>query len=416
MRELRVALRFDLQTELPVGTLAELHGQVYFEFDSSFRLSGLELSPLRLPLSTPGMHEHRQKRGVPLPGVFNDARPDGWGLRLLHRAFQSRGRTAGSVSALEELAFLGAHTMGALVFAPATGPDAVLSEAVELAALARHAQRLWDDAVEEVLPQLLRAAGPSGGARPKALIGLPADGGPGCQLGEGELLPGWEAWLVKFPTRTDDPDAGRREHAWLRMAASAGLVVPPSRVLSLDELSPAFAVRRFDRPGDNRRLHMLSAAGALDVDFRTASTDYEQLIRVALALSQHDQSQAEAVFRLAAFNVAAVNEDDHLKNIAWLMDRDGTWRLSPHYDLTYAPHSSGQRWTTVAGHGHDIDRSALLELAQRSGLRQRRAAAILDEVLAATHRVREILREHHCHHGVSDRAAEAVLAASERLG
>lgn len=126
-----------------VGTLAEDDHDVWFQYDEAFRASGSEISPIRPPLSRSGILRHEVKAGVPIPGVFNDARPDGWGLKLLHRTFQAKGRAVSSVSALEELAILGTHTMGALRFEPSTGPACALDEAVELAKLAVHAQQVF---------------------------------------------------------------------------------------------------------------------------------------------------------------------------------------------------------------------------------------------------------------------------------
>ncbi|MBW2257594.1 MAG: type II toxin-antitoxin system HipA family toxin [Deltaproteobacteria bacterium] len=415
MRELRVLLRFSGADVRHVGTLAEDGHRVWFEFDPAFTGGRMEISPLRLPRSRSGLIEHRSTPGAPIPGVFNDARPEGWGLKLLHRAFQARGRPVSSVSPLEELAFLGPHTMGALVFEPCTGPSGELDDAVELAALAAHAQSVWDDRVQVVLPQLVRAGGPSGGARPKALVGLRGDGGPGFRYGEGELPDGWDAWLVKFPTSTDDADVGRREEAWMAMARGAGIDVPEFQVLSLDGVGDAFAVRRFDRLGGGHRLHMLSAAGAMDADFRTPAADYEHLLRATLRICDGDQSQVLAMFRLAAFNVATLNEDDHLKNFAWLVGPDGVWRVAPGFDLTYAPRPYGERWTTVAGAGSAVGREHLLTLAARVGIKPLAARRVLDEVTAATTEVRDHLGDAGCLGPVSEAAADAVERATSRV-
>ena len=415
MRELRVLLRFARDDVREVGTLAEDGHRVWFEYNGSFAVGRLEISPLRLPMARPGLMEHRVKPGVPIPGVFNDARPEGWGLKLLHRAFQARGRIASSVSPLDELAYLGHHTMGALVFEPCTGPSSDLDDVVELAALAAHAQAVWDDRIEAVLPQLVRAGGPSGGARPKALVGLRADGGAGFRYGEGELPEGWDAWLVKFPTSTDDMDVCRREAAWMAMARDAGIDVPEFRVLALGGLADAFAVRRFDRPGGGRRLHMLSAAGALDADFRTPSADYEHLLRTTSLICGGDHSQMLALFRLAAFNVATVNEDDHLKNFAWIVGPDGAWRLAPGFDITYAPRPYGERWTTVAGAGSDVRRAHLLALAKKVGFKPITSRRVLEEVTSATGQVRAHLRNAGCLGAISEAAAAAVEQATARV-
>lgn len=415
MRELRVFLHFAADDRREVGTLAQDGRRTWFEFAPASD-EPVEVSPYALPRAAGPLVEHRAKPGVPIPGVLSDARPDGWGLKLLHRAAQCAGRSAASVSPLDELAWLGDRTMGALTFEPTTGPVGELADAVELAELAQHAQRVYDDEVSEVLPQLVRAGASSGGARPKALIGLRSDGGPGVIFGEGELPDGWDAWLVKFPTSQDDPDVGRRELAWMGMAAAAGIDVPECRVLPLGAgVGEAFAVRRFDRPGGGRRLHMLSAAGALDVDFRTAVADYAQLLRLTHFVCGGDQREVLALFRLAVFNAATVNQDDHLKNLSFLLDAGGTWRLAPGYDLTYAPHPSGERATLVGGAGRDIRRSHFERIGDEVGIRRRDRQRILDEVLDAVEAVAAHLGAAGCDGPVSTAAERAVLAAARGL-
>jgi serine/threonine-protein kinase HipA len=420
VRELSVFLRLSPVDVRTVGTLAEDRGQVWFAYDPAFVAQGVEISPLRLPLVGSGLRAHRVSAGAPIPGVFNDARPEGWGLKLLHRAFAARGRAASSVSPLEELAYLGEHTMGALTFAPVTGPTGVFDDAVSLAGLAAHAQAVWDDRVEEVLPALVRAGGPSGGARPKALVGLRADGAPGVRHGEGALPDGWEAWLVKFPTTTDDRDTGRREQVWLEMAGSAGIEVPTCRTLPLFGVGDAFAVKRFDRAPGGRRFHVLSGAGALDADFRLPAADYAHLLRATLHICDGDMAQVVACFRLAVFNVAAVNQDDHLKNIAWrLGDDDGgtglRWRLAPGFDLTYAPRPYGERWTSVAGEGREVGRAHLLALAEGVGIKPLVARRVIDEVVSATSSVGARLSAAGCESAVSREAVREVTRATERV-
>ncbi len=403
LRELHVTLHLGGEPR-PVGTLAEDDGAVYFEYDPGFVAAGRQLSPYALPVRT-GLHRHATKPGVPIPGVFGDSRPDGWGLRLLHRAFASAGRPRASVTALDELAFLGDRAMGALSYAPSTGPD-VLFEAVELGQLADHAQSVYAGTVDDVLPQLLRAGGSPGGARPKALIGRSQS--ETC-VGEAPLPDGFEPWLVKFERPEDDPECAEREAVWLTLAAEAGITVPEHETLALGTAGTALATRRFDR---TPRRHLLSAAGALDVDFRTAVVDYGELGKLALFLSDGDLEQVAELVRRALFNVILRNDDDHLKNHAWLYDGE-RWALSPAYDLTWSP--LPERSTPVGGHVHDVPRRALLELGTRLGLPSRRIQGILDDVLAAASRAREALRERGCTGVVSRQAADSVEQSLRRL-
>jgi len=413
LRELGVSLAWRHDERVGVGTLAERGGRVWFEWSSDY--TGPELSPYALPVQAGALVEHDREPGRPLPGVFLDARPDGWGLKVLHRAFQARGRSVSQVSALDELAFLGARTMGALVFHPTTGPTGSLAQAVELGELAAHAREVYDDDVTDVLPELVRAGGSPGGARPKVLVGLPDDGGPGVVLGEGELPDGWSGWLVKFRTTQEDLDVGRRELAWMQMARAAGLQVAECRLLTLSTGEQAYATRRFDRGSGGRRTHLLSAAGALDVDFRHALADWQELLRLTHFVCDGDLQQVLRAYRVAVFNVASLNEDDHLKNLAFCLNQHGVFRLSPAYDLTYSPHPSGWRSTPVLGESQQVGRAHLVELGTSVGLPQRQVERVIEQVLAATARVQDHLRRVGADNAVSLAAIDAVRATHARL-
>ena len=403
MRELRVTLH--LEEELPVGTLVEDGGAVYFEYDAHFLSSGQNISPYALP-ARPGLLRHAREPGVPLPGVFSDSRPDGWGLTLLHRAFATAGQARASVTALDELAFLGNRAMGALSYAPTIGPD-ILFEAIELGSFADHARAVYSGHIDEVLPELLRAGGSPGGARPKALLGRSGD--RTC-IGEASLPEGFEPWLVKFERPEDDADCARREAVWLQLADEAGITVPAFNTIDLGSAGTALATRRFDRAP---RRHMLSAAGALDVDFRTAVVDYVDLGKLTLFLTGSDLTQAAELVRRAIFNVVMGNDDDHLKNHAWLYDGQ-RWSLSPAYDLTWSPLAA--RSTPVCGQVTEVPREALLKLGTELGLPRQVVTQTLAEVLGVASEVRSALVAAGCTGAVSKQAADAVEGAVRRLG
>lgn len=163
--------------------------------------------------------------------------------------------------------------MGALTWHPTTGPAGDLDLAFALSDLARHAQRVYEDAVEDVLPALVRAGGSPGGARPKVLIGLRAGGEPGVCSGEGELPPGWEAWIVKFPAAREDRDVGRRELAWLAMAEAAGIDVPARRLVHLGEVG-------------NKRIAAVAMATFLEMNGYPLRVDELELYGVMMDLAE----------------------------------------------------------------------------------------------------------------------------------
>lgn len=369
--------------ERRVGTLADARGRVYFEYAPEYLGRGHSLSPFKLPFSA-GLFEHVDRRFGPLPGLFDDSLPDGWGLLLMDRHFGRLGRTLPENSPLDRLAFLGTRTMGALTYHPPANAVDVDESLFELHDLARHSQEILSGEASEVLPRLLRAGGSPGGARPKVLVGY-APSISRVVSGEADLPPGYEPWLVKFPSRKDEPHGGPLELAYALMARDAGIDLPETRLFETESGDRFFGVKRFDRVGD-RRVHVHTFGNLIHADFRVPSSDYADLLKVTSRLTRHHGDVLRA-FRRAVFNVAAHNRDDHVKNFAFLLDDEtGEWSLSPAYDLTFSAGPGGEHSMTIAGEGRRPGPKNLLLLAARSGIAPREAAAILEEVHAAVDR------------------------------
>ncbi len=407
LEQLNVGLRFDdTKPAVPVGVLGLNHRDVYFTYDDAFLARSLHPSPFHLP-PKPGLQRFGPVRGLDFFGVFEDAMPDGWGRRLMDRHFQTKLNRL--PLPLERLAYLGDHAMGALVFHPAQGEAQHAQEALDLAALARNARRVFDDAEEEVLPELLAAGGSAGGARPKALIGLPApqSTAKGVRHGEGGLPAGWEHWLVKFDSKADGKDSGALEYAYAQVAHGAGADMPRHRLIET-KAGDFFAVRRFDRPTHDTRVHLHTVAGLLQVDFRTSFLEYAELFKITAALTR-DHAQALELFRRAALNVLACNRDDHLKNFSFLMDAKGQWRLSPFYDFTLNEGPGGWHTLTVAGNGENPGLEDLRRLGQQAQLRPKEAGEILEQVRGAVAQLPAIAKEA----GVLKKTVKSV---GERLG
>ncbi|EQD61252.1 HipA domain-containing protein, partial [mine drainage metagenome] len=230
MRQLTVKLQRRPDDVLLVGTLAERDRRIYFEYDTAFLRTDLELSPFKLP-AQPGLIEHTDRAFGPLPGIFDDSLPDGWGLLLMDRHFRRRGIDPTALSPLDRLAYLGAHTMGALTYRPPTGNQPDHDEKlVDLYKLGRNAEDALEGDATEVLPELMRAGGSPAGARPKVLVGIR---GESIISGADDLPEGYEAWIVKFATRADARDAGPIEYAYSLMARAAGIDMPPTRLFAL---------------------------------------------------------------------------------------------------------------------------------------------------------------------------------------
>ncbi len=384
MKKLAVRFTRGPAESLRVGTLAEDRGRSYFEYDPGFLASGLNLSPVRLPFEA-GLFEHKDHGFGPLPGLFDDSLPDGWGRLLMDRHFRTRGLRPDGIGPLDRLAWLGTRTMGALTYHPPAECEDGDPGVFDLPGLARHSQDILAGDAVDVLPQLLRAGGSPGGARPKVLVGVH---GKRIISGEDDLPEGFEPWIVKFPSKKDMTDAGPVEYAYGLMAAAAGIDMPPTRLFEASEGGRFFGVTRFDRDG-NRRFHVHTFGNLIQSNFRIPSADYADLLKAASYLTR-DHRDVLRVLRRMAFNVFAHNRDDHVKNFAFIMDSaNGEWTISPAYDLSYASGPGGEHSMTIAGEGRDPGKAHLLRLAEQAGVTRPQASAVLEEVRAAVDRWEE---------------------------
>lgn len=374
--KLRISLRFASDRIVPVGELSENGRDTAFEFDTAFIGKGLNPSPFRLPVRT-GLNVYDRSGGMETFGLFEDSLPDGWGRRLVDTSFRKRQGRLPTV--LERLACVGQSGMGALVYEPA---DESLppSEGFDLAALASNAMDFDAGNIEDVLPEIRRAGGSSGGARPKAFIGYNPATGEACAEREA-LPPSFEHWIVKFNTRAEGEHAGEKEFRWHQAAIAAGATMAPCRLIETRS-GRFFATRRFDRPDADERLHFATAAGLLHADFRVPGEEYLTLFRLTDALTR-DYSAKVELFRRTTLNVFGHNRDDHLKNFGYLMDGTGRWTLAPFYDFTRADGPNGWHTLSIAGEGENPTESDLLRLADDAGLQNADARAVLADVRAA---------------------------------
>jgi serine/threonine-protein kinase HipA len=372
----RVEIRLHLaEGEIVVGTLAEHERRIYFEYAASFLAAPLPLSPFKLPARA-GLFEHTEREFAALFGVFNDSLPDGWGLLLMDRELRKRGVDPRTVSPLDRLAYIGTRGMGALTYHPSTAGNDEWGGEIDLAALARQAERVLDGSAEEVLPALRIAGGSPGGARPKVLVGVRADGH--TVSGVSDLPEGYRHFLVKFGAKEDAPDVGAVEAAYALMAEAAGIGVQRARLFETADGGRYFGAERFDRAG-NARIHMHTLGGLLHASHRVPSMDYDGFLRATLALTR-DQRQVVEAFRRMVFNVLAHNRDDHVKNFSYLMDADGVWRLAPAYDLVFSDGPGGEHTMAVGGEARRPSERDMLRVAGEHAIDLARAREIIREV------------------------------------
>jgi serine/threonine-protein kinase HipA len=220
-----------------------------------------------------------------------------------------------------------------------------------------HVQNSDDDTF---IDDLLAWNGSSAGARPKILVAI--DG---------------KEWIIKFRAPQDPKDIGPLEYAYHLMARAAQLNVPEAKLFPSQKGPGYFGVRRFDHAPSKQHMHTMS--GLLHADYRLPSLDYETIMKATLVLTK-DARECEKLFRLAVFNVLGHNRDDHGKNFSFLMDNQGTWSVSPAYDLTFSSGPGGEHCTTVMGEGRNPTEAHLLKLAEKMGLKKQKVVLILDEV------------------------------------
>ena len=360
-----------------LGEVGESGRQLFFQYSPEALARRLEHSPVNLPLQAKAYPESRvdflDLQG--LPGLIHDALPDGWGYRLMDKRLQVKGVNPALVSVLDRLAAMGSNTMGALTFEPA---DEIAADTdLTLLDLAAEVQALLQDEDHEILPELLRVGGSPGGARPKAQVYY----NPVTRFMSTQPCDGGEPWLVKFLAKDDEPDSCAVEAAYTELGRRAGLRVEPHAFFDLGKAGSAFALKRFDRGAAGQRYHIHTLAGLLNMNFRVPALGYSDFLRVTSVLTQ-DIREVEEGFRRCIFNVLMNNRDDHAKNLSFRMEPDGTWKLSPAYDLTYCVGNSMEHFMDIAGERRQPTRQHVLQVAQAGSLREKRATRILDEMLA----------------------------------
>jgi serine/threonine-protein kinase HipA len=404
-----------------------------FEYDPAFARSGIEVSPLAMPLST-RVYRFPQ---LPintfhgLPGLLADSLPDRFGNALINSWLAAQGRTPASFNAVERLCYTGRRGMGALEFRPMTGPTARKASQIRIDRLVELASQVltqrtqldtsFAEKEDDAMRDILRVGTSAGGARAKAVIAWnPATNE--VRSGQVEAGEGFEYWLLKFDgvsgnrdKELEDPKGyGAIEYAYYLMATEAGIDMTPCRLFE-ENGRRHFMTKRFDRFGNGEKLHMQSLGALAHYDYNMPGAySYEQALLAIrqLGLPMRDIEQQ---FRRMVFNIVARNQDDHVKNIAFLMNKRGDWSLSPAFDLTYSYNPEGL-WTsshqmTMNGRRDGFTLDDLRECARTASMKRGRAETILGEVTAAVRN----WPEHAEAAGVTD-AWRSQIRRNHRLG
>lgn len=381
-------------------------GLANFEYHPEFARSGIEVAPLTMPLSDRIYSFPALPRETfhGLPGLLADSLPDDFGNALINAWLAREGRDPGSFDPIERLCYTGSRGMGALEYVPAVGPSPTHSEKIDVQALVALASEILTKRNEfqgsfeapdreEALQEILCVGTSAGGARAKAIVAWNPDTNE-VRSGQIEAGRGFSYWLLKFDgvsgnrdKELEDPAGyGLIEYAYHKMALAAGIDMKECRLLKENGRSH-FLTRRFDRTDTGKKTHMQSLGAMEHFDFKMAGAySYEQALRTIRKLEMGADSVEEQVRRMA-FNIIGRNQDDHVKNIAFLMDRSGAWSLSPAFDVTYSYNPTGA-WTgthqmSLNGKRDNFELEDFKACAKNASMKRGRAEEIVRQVQGA---------------------------------
>jgi serine/threonine-protein kinase HipA len=387
-----------------------------FQYDRDFARSGIELSPLVLPLSERVYEFPALPRNTfhGLPGLLADSLPDKFGNALIDAWLATQGRTPESFKAVERLCYTGTRGMGALEYAPVIGPRPRQTSKIEVDALVRLAGEVLTHrgnlqghfhaaGKAKALREILCVGTSAGGARAKAVIAWNRQTN---EVRSGQIAAGggFDYWLLKFDgvagnkdKELEDPKGyGAIEFAYHLMARAAGITMSECRLLE-ENGRRHFMTRRFDRLAGGEKLHLQSLCALAHFDFNQAGAyGYEQAL-LAIRRLKLPMASVEEQFRRMVFNIVARNQDDHVKNIAFLMNKQGEWALAPAFDVTYS-YNPGGAWTathqmTLNGKRDGFTLADFQAGAESAVMKRNRAATIIAEVQAAVKRWPEFAAE-----------------------
>lgn len=374
-----------------------------FNYDKDFIGSGIELSPVVMPLSEriysfPALSKQTFHG---LPGLLADSLPDKFGTKLIERYLAERGRNLKSLTAVERLLYTGKRGMGALEFFPQKNYNVAEDAPVDINALVELASMILTDrenihisAGEDAMEQIINIGTSAGGARAKAVIAWnrQTDDIRSGQIDAGE---GYEYWLIKFDGVKNNKDKGdqedgqaytRIEYAYYLMAKEAGIMMSDCQLYQ-ESGRYHFMTKRFDRDESGKKIHMQTLGALAHYDYNMPGAhSYEQAAHIIEQLGI-GQKAVEQFFRRMVFNIVMRNQDDHVKNISFLMSRTGEWSLAPAYDITYASDETNywlaRHQMSMNGKTEQFETEDFYECGRAMNLSKAKVRKILDEVRAA---------------------------------
>lgn len=372
-----------------IGTLLLKDGIVYFEYDKLFKQSGLEISPLKLPLTHEGIYTNNDERYFEgLAGVFHDTLPDKFGTKVIERYFESKGKTPEQLSVLQKLMFVGDKSIGAISYKPVINrTDKFDSDLIELNQFYNNAKKIVQgdsiDVVDEILT-FMDSAASAGGARAKAIVGFNENDNSLITSIKSSLPKNYEHYILKFDMATEtgaSSDHTKIEYLYMNMAKELGITVPKTKLLEHGSLAH-YMIKRFDRDNGSK-VHMHTVSGLTHTDFNIPMHySYDQLLKLTRFLTGSQQAVVE-LYKRMIFNIVFRNQDDHAKNFSFMMNDKGIWNITPAYDITY---SYGTGYTknhqlSLYGKTNSFAKKDFIELAKLHSIKQKDALEFIEQTI-----------------------------------
>lgn len=377
-------------------SISEDSPYVYFKYDDEFVKSGINLSPLMMPLSK----EIFQFKSLNLnafnglPGLLSDSLPDRYGDQIINAWLSSQGRSIDSFNVVEKLCYIGKRGMGALEYYPAKHNEFNESGEIELNNLVKLSNEILNKKEnvvakdEDELKEIIKVGTSAGGARAKAIIAY-NEKTKAIKSGQIDAGNGFSYWLLKLDgvDQKEESSFTRREYAYYLMAIDAKIIMSESKLIKKDGYYH-FMTKRFDRfvnsDGKMEKLHMQTLGALVHVDYNEPGIMSYERVTDIMYMMGIKQSENKQFFRRMVFNVMARNQDDHVKNISFLMNKKGEWTLSPAYDITFSFNPKG-KWTsrhqmTINSKDCDFTIDDMFICAEKMKIKHEDANTIINEV------------------------------------
>jgi len=380
-------------------------GYSTFEIREDFIRQNINISPITMPLELilRGQRifefpELNYNTFNGLPGLLSDSLPDAYGTRLITTWLENQGRDPDSFSPVEKLSYIGKRGMGALEFEPAVNLNENISSRIELSKLIELADKVLENREklhlnlnkeeELVLSELIKIGTSAGGQRPKAIIAYNPESGE-IKSGQVNTPEGFGYYIIKFDGIKNgglgDPQGfGKIEMAYYKMAKSCGIDMMPCNLIHENNRSH-FITKRFDRTNDNKKIHLQTLCAIAHYDYQMPGAySYENTFAEMrdMGLPYYDFEQ---LYKRIVFNIIARNQDDHTKNISFILKQGEEWRLSPAYDVCWSFNPDGD-WTslhqmTINNKRYDFTHNDLLLFAKNQGIKK--AEVLVEQVKEA---------------------------------